>query len=581
MLTLPPGGHTSMMMTDPRLFPNLTTFAGTGTISAARQFGFVALRLEGGALGTVAVDEGSVLPPAQIDVAPSQETEPNDSRSQAQPLTLPALVNGAISANTGQDFFSFTGKQGDVITAMAETEGMNSDLDTILTLQDSSGATVSSNDQNFLFYQNDSFLELVLPADGTYYLRVTSWTEEGGASFVYRLHVCNHSAAPPTQEPVVESISPSQGSPGSSFALTINGSNLAGASGVSFSPSSGITVSNIQSSATQVTASISIASGATTGTRQVSVTTPAGTSNSVAFTIAVGGQAPAISSISPTQGSQGSSFTLTMTGSDLAGASEVSFSPSSGITVSNIQSSASQVTASVSISSSATTGSRQVSVTTPGGTSNALAFTVTQSQSQTPPPTISWISPTEGSRGTSFTLTINGSDLTGASAVSFSPSSGITVSNVQTTSSTRVTASVTISSSAATGTRQVSVTTPGGTSNTVAFTVSASSGQAPTISSISPTLGTPGSSFNMTIYGTNLTGATAVNFTPSTGITVSNVQSTSATKVTASVSISSGATTGAPHGIGDDFGRYVEHQDVHRNRGRVLRRHLDGNHGSG
>jgi len=48
----------------------------------------------------------------------------------------------------------------------------------------------------------------------------------------------------------------------------------------------------------------------------------------------------------------------------------------------------------------------------------------------------------------------------------------------------------------------------------------------------------------MTIYGTNLTGATAVNFTPSTGITVSNVQSTSATKVTASVSISSGATTG-------------------------------------
>ncbi|RPI17915.1 MAG: hypothetical protein EHM61_29040, partial [Acidobacteria bacterium] len=311
-LTLPPGGHTSMMMTDPRLFPNLTTFAGTGTISAARQFGFVALRLEGGALGTVAVDEGSVLPPAQIDVAPSQETEPNDSRGQAQPLTLPALVDGTISAFTGQDFFSFTGKQGDVITAMAETEGMNSDLDTILTLQDSSGATVSSNDQNFLFLQNDSFLELVLPADGTYYLRVTSWTEEGGASFVYRLHVCNHSAAPPTQEPVVESISPSQGSPGSSFALTINGSNLAGASGVSFSPSSGITVSNIQSSATQVTASISIASGATTGTRQVSVTTPAGTSNSVAFTIATGSQAPTISSVSPTQGSQGSSFTVTI-----------------------------------------------------------------------------------------------------------------------------------------------------------------------------------------------------------------------------------------------------------------------------
>ena len=467
-LTLPAGGHTSMMINDPRLFPNLTTFAGTGTVSTARQFGFLALRLEDGALGTVAVDEGSVLPPAQLTGSPSQETEPNESRAQAQAITLPALVGGTISTDTDQDYFSFSGKQGDVITAMAETEGMGSDLDTILTLQDSSGVTVSTNDQNFLFFQNDSFLHLVLPADGTYYLRVTSWSEQGGANFIYRLHVINHSAAPEPQGPTIASISPSQGSPGSSFTLTLNGSNLAGTSAITFSPSSGITVSNIQSSATQVTATVNIASGAATTARQVSVTTPGGTSNAVTFTVSQTQGPPTIQSISPAQGSPGSSFTLTISGSNLTGTTALNFSPSTGITVSNIQSSATQVTASISITSGATTGARQVSVTTPGGTSNAVTFTVSQSQA----PTITSISPTSGNQGSSFTLTINGSNLTGATAVTFSPSSGITVSNVQSTAANRVTASITIASGATTGTRTVSVTTPAGTSNTKTFTVS-------------------------------------------------------------------------------------------------------------
>ncbi len=472
-LSLPVGGHASMFLNDPRLFPNLTSFAGTVSVSASagRPFGLLALRLENAALGSVAINEGPVLLPAQLPGTPTPEIEPNDSRSQSQAITLPALISGTISSDSGQDYFSFSGKQGDVVTAMAETEGMSSDLDTILTLQNVSGATVTSNDQNWLFLQNDSFFQTVLPADGTYYVRVTSWTNKGGANFVYRLHVVNHSSQPEPQGPAIQSISPSEGSPGSSFTLTINGSNLAGASAVTFSPSSGITVSNIQSSATQVTASISIASGAATGARQVSVTASGGTSNAVTFTVGQNQGPPTIQSISPTQGSPGSSLTLTITGSNLAGATAVSFSPSTGITVSNIQSSATQVTASVSIASGAATGARQVSVTTPAGTSNSATFTI-GSQA----PTITSISPTSSTQGSSFTLTINGTTLTGATAVNFSSSTGISVSNVHVVSSTQVTASISIASGAATGTRNVSVTTPAGTSNTRTFTVNQSSG---------------------------------------------------------------------------------------------------------
>ncbi len=288
------------------------------------------------------------------------------------------------------------------------------------------------------------------------------------ANFVYRLHVVNHSAPPPSSEPTIQSISPNQGSPGSSFTFTITGSGLTGASAVGFSPSSGITVSNIQSTATQVTASIAISSGAATGARQVSVTTPGGNSNALTFTVSQTQAPPTITSLSPTEGSPGASLTLTINGSNLAGATAVSFSPSTGITVSNIQSSATQVTASIAISSGAATGARQVSVTTPAGTSNALSFTVSQAQAG---PTISSLSPSQGTQGSSFTLTINGSNLTGASAVTFTPANGITVSNVQSTAANRATATVNISASAPTGTRQVTITTPAGTSSSKTFTV--------------------------------------------------------------------------------------------------------------
>ena len=289
-VSLPLGGHVSMMINDPRLFPNLTSFSGTACISAGIRFGFLALRLENAALGTVAVNQGAVLPASQLLGTPLAEAEPNDSRSQSQAIIPPTLISGSIGTSTDQDYFSFSGKQGDIITVMAETDGMNSALDTVVTLQDSSGATVASNDQNLLYAQNDSFLQLVLPADGAYHVRVTAYgNNQGGANFIYRLHLTKITSGPQPQEPTIQSLSPAQASPGSSFTLTINGSRLTGATAITFSPSTGITVSNIQSSLNQVTASVSISSGAATGTRQVSVTTPSGTSNAVVFTV---GQTP-------------------------------------------------------------------------------------------------------------------------------------------------------------------------------------------------------------------------------------------------------------------------------------------------
>jgi hypothetical protein len=113
-------------------------------------------------------------------------------------------------------------------------------------------------------------------------------------------------------------------------------------------------------------------------------------------------------------------------------------------------------------------------------------------------PTITSFTPITAGAGTS--VTIAGTNLSNASAVSFG---GIAATSYTVSSATQIIAVV------GTGTTgSVSVTTPGGTATLAGFTFT--SGGAPTITSFTPT--TSGSSSTVVITGTNLTGATAVSF---------------------------------------------------------------------
>jgi phosphoheptose isomerase len=88
--------------------------------------------------------------------------------------------------------------------------------------------------------------------------------------------------------------------------------------------------------------------------------------------------------------------------------------------------------------------------------------------SATTGPAISSISPTGIARGATVTMTINGANLAGASAVRFSGSGGgvdaaISATNLTVNASgTQLIATVTVSSGAATGTRVVIVTATAG-----------------------------------------------------------------------------------------------------------------------
>jgi hypothetical protein len=110
-------------------------------------------------------------------------------------------------------------------------------------------------------------------------------------------------------------------------------------------------------------------------------------------------------------------------------------------------------------------------------------------------PTISSFTPEIGGNGT--TITITGTSLTGATAVTVG---GIAAGSVTVLNATTVTAIV---STGATGT--ITITTPGGTATSAAgFNWI----EGPTITSFSPLSG--GAGTEITIYGTNLTGATAI-----------------------------------------------------------------------
>ncbi|MEK7407883.1 MAG: choice-of-anchor D domain-containing protein [Acidobacteriota bacterium] len=87
--------------------------------------------------------------------------------------------------------------------------------------------------------------------------------------------------------------------------------------------------------------------------------------------------APRISFLSPSSGSPGQTIsTFTIYGQDLTDVNAIEFSPASGITVRDIRAAATSVTAQLVIASDAEIGSRSVTVTSPGGRSNALTFTI-------------------------------------------------------------------------------------------------------------------------------------------------------------------------------------------------------------
>jgi regulation of enolase protein 1 (concanavalin A-like superfamily) len=239
----------------------------------------------------------------------------------------------------------------------------------------------------------------------------TSWTSIGTAqkidgiesSYLYGMAVVSNSISnqasatfevPDLNRPSITQFNPTSGSVGTT--VTIDGTNFVGVTAVKFG---GKSATFIPVSDTQLLATVP--QEAATG--KVAVTTAGGTATS-ATDYVVTKSTPSISDFDPGAGPIGT--IVTITGTDLTGATAVTFN---GWMAMFMPVSGNQIQATVP--QEATTG--KIAVTTPGGTATSAAdYVVT-----TPPPSISDFDPASGPTGT--IVTINGTDFTGAMAVTF------------------------------------------------------------------------------------------------------------------------------------------------------------------
>lgn len=279
--------------------------------------------------------------------------------------------------------------------------------------------------------------------------------------------------------PVLTSIVPNALTRGNTTAVALNGIGLTGATAVTVS-GTGVTCVLSTVTATSATANCTVVANATLSPRNLTMTTPVATSAPVAISV-VNPPAPSAASIAPSAGLRGAAVPVTVMGTNFTTTGTTMAVSGNGITVSGVTVvNSTTLNATLTVAVGTSLSSRNVTVTTPGGTSNPVTFTVVQ-------PTISSISPASGAIGTTVPVTITGTNLAGATGVTVS-GTGVACTMSGTPTATSVSANCVIASNAGQGARNVTVTsTANGTSNSLpgAFTVTGAavsfSGPAPAL----------------------------------------------------------------------------------------------------
>src|SRR2546426_4858647 len=136
-------------------------------------------------------------------VPTTNETEPNNTLTQANPITPPMTVVGNINPATDSDVYSFSGNAGDVIALSVRAQRLTppSTLNPVVDLLSSDGTVLATNDDTFGL---DSFLQFRLPSTGSFFVRVRSFS--GASSGPYQLDASFMNPLPLI--PVAISVSP-------------------------------------------------------------------------------------------------------------------------------------------------------------------------------------------------------------------------------------------------------------------------------------------------------------------------------------------------------------------------------------
>lgn len=146
------------------------------------------------------------------------ETEPNNDVDKLQKVEVGTTINGAISAPTDVDYTQFAGKKGQRLLITCLASSIDSRLNPELVLLDAAGRKIG---EAHPLPGQDALLDVTLPADGDYLLRLAQFTYTvGGPEYFYRLHIGT--------APYIDAVLPPMIEPGKPAQVTLIGRNLPG-----------------------------------------------------------------------------------------------------------------------------------------------------------------------------------------------------------------------------------------------------------------------------------------------------------------------------------------------------------------
>ena len=154
-----------------------------------------------------------------VDAFPEiSEIEPNANSEQAtEVMQVPAVINGQLNGAADVDWFKFPGKAGQRLFIEARASQLDSPAAVVLALTTADGRVLGESRRVGI---NDPSLDIKLPVDGTYLLRVHDLVFAGGGDYVYRVFLGDL--------PAIDFVFPPAGLPGSNDEYTVYGRNLPG-----------------------------------------------------------------------------------------------------------------------------------------------------------------------------------------------------------------------------------------------------------------------------------------------------------------------------------------------------------------
>jgi len=135
------------------------------------------------------------VPVAVCDLPEYLENEPVDVPDKARRIQLPVVINGRIDKPGDLDVYRFEAKAGDQVVAEVLARRLESPLDSILTITDSKGTELASNDDHedkasgLNTHHADSYLSVLIPTNGDYSVQIGDAQHNGGQTYGYRLRI--------------------------------------------------------------------------------------------------------------------------------------------------------------------------------------------------------------------------------------------------------------------------------------------------------------------------------------------------------------------------------------------------------